>query len=52
MEGYRRKPRRVDVRREVWEVQGRSRRKYRNKGKASALKQGELGETLKDDTGD
>ena len=40
-----RKPR-DDVRREVWEVQGRSRRRDRKKRKASAKKQGEIGETL------
>ena len=49
MEGHRRKPRRDDVRREVRETQDRrSRRKDRNKGKAGARKQGEIGETLRD----
>ena len=38
MEGHRRKPRRNDNRREVWKVQGRSRRKDGIKGKASAKK--------------
>ena len=42
----RRKPRRV------WEVEDKNRRKYRKKGKASAKKQGEVGETLKRHTGD
>ena len=42
MEGYRRTPRRVDVRRDVWEVQDGSRRNDRNKGKASAKKQGKI----------
>ena len=36
------------VRREVWEVQGRSRRKDRKKGKASAKKQGGIGKTRRD----
>ena len=48
MEAYRGKPRRGDVRREGWEVQGRTRRKDRKKGKTSAKKQGEFGETLRD----
>ena len=49
MEGYRRKPRRdTIVHREVWGVQDRSQRKDRNKGKASAKKQGEGGGTLRD----
>ena len=47
MEGYSRKPRRDEVRREIWQVQGRSRRKDRKKGKASTKKQGGIGETLK-----
>ena len=49
MEGDKRKPKRYwyDVRREVWDVQGsRSRRKHRNNGKASAGKQGEIGEPV------
>ena len=46
MEGHERKARRDDVRREVWRVQGISGRKDRKKGKASAKKQGEIGETL------
>ena len=47
MEGYRRKPRRDDIRREVWEsVQRRNRRKDRKKGKAGAKKQGGIGKTL------
>ena len=33
---------------EVWEVQGRSRRNDREKGKAGAEKQGEIGDTLGD----
>ena len=37
------KPRRGDVRREVWEVQDRSGRNDRKKGKASAKKEGGLG---------
>ena len=48
MEACRGKPRRGDVRREVWEVQGRNRRKDRKKGKASAKKQGGIGETRRD----
>ena len=48
MEEYGNKPRRNDVRREVWEIQDTSRRKDRKKGKASAKKQGEIGETLED----
>ena len=47
MDGYRRKPRRDAVHREV-EVQDRSKRKDRNKGKASAKTQGERGGTLRD----
>ena len=44
MEGYRGKPRRVGVRREVWEVQGRLEEMIEiNKGKASAKKQGGIG---------
>ena len=35
------------VHREVWGVQDRSKRKDRNKGKASAKKKGERGATLK-----
>ena len=49
MEGGRRKPRRDDVRREV---QGTIRRKHSKKEKASAKKQGEIGETLERYTGD
>ena len=45
MEGYRG---RGDVRREIWEVQGRSRIKDRKKGKASAKEQGGIGKTLGD----
>ena len=41
------KPGRDDVRREVWEVQGRSRRNDRKKGDSSAKKQVEIGETPK-----
>ena len=48
MEGYRRQPRRDTVHREVCGVQHRSKRKDRNKGKASAKGQGERGGTLKD----
>ena len=48
MEGYGRKPRRDDVRREVWEVQGRRRRRDRKMGKASAKKQGEIGGARRD----
>ena len=48
MEGYRRKPRRDTVHREVCGVQDTSKRKDRNKGKASAKKQGERGGTLRD----
>ena len=40
------KPRRNTVHGEVWGVQDRSKRKDRNKGKASAKKQGEGGGTL------
>ena len=47
MDGYRRKPRRDAVHREV-EVQDRSKRKDRNKGKASAKTHGERGGTLRD----
>ena len=39
------------VRREVWEVQDRTGRKGRNKGRASAQKQSEIGETLEDTRG-
>ena len=45
MEGYRRKPRRHTVHRKVCGVQDRSKRKDRNKGKASAKKHGEGGGT-------
>ena len=47
---YRGKPIRDYVRREVREIQGRSRRKERKKGKATASvkKQVEIGKTLKD----
>ena len=38
MEGYRRKPRGDDVRREVWEVKDRSRRNDRKKGYRLALR--------------
>ena len=38
-EGYRRKPRRHDVRGEVWQIQDTNRRNYRRKGNASAKKQ-------------
>ena len=48
MEGYRRKPRRYTVHREVCGVQDRSKRKDRNKGKASAKKLGEGGGTVTD----
>ena len=48
MEGYRGKPRRDDVRREIWEVQDRSTRKDRKKRHASAKNQGEIEETLGD----
>ena len=48
MEGYRRKPRRHTVHRKVCGVQDRSKRKDRNKGKASAKEQGEKGGTLRD----
>ena len=48
MEGYRRKPRRDTVHREVYGVQDRSKRKDRIKGKASAKKQGEGGGTIRD----
>ena len=51
MEGYRRKPRIYTVHRKVCGVQYRSKRKDRNKGKASAEKQGERGVTLKRFTG-
>ena len=47
MERYRRKPRRDTVHRKVCWVQDRSRRKDRNKGKASAKKQGESAGTVK-----
>ena len=46
MEEYRRKSRRHDVRRKLWEVLGRSRRHDRQKGEASVKKQGEIGETV------
>ena len=42
------KPRRNIVRREIREVQGRSRREGRRKEKVSAKKQGEIGKTLVD----
>ena len=46
MEGYRKKPRRDPaVHREVLRGQDRSKRKDRNKGKASVKKQGEGGGT-------
>ena len=48
MEEYRRKPRRDAVHRVVCGVQDRSKIKDRNKGKASAKKQGERGGTLRD----
>ena len=51
MEGRTRKQRRDDVRREGWEVQDRSSRNNRKKGKASAKKQREIVETLKIYTG-
>ena len=41
MKGYRRKPRRGTVHREVWGMQDRSKRMDRNKGKASAKTKGE-----------
>ena len=44
--GDRRKRRAYDARKEVCEVQGVSRRDDRNKGKANAKKQGEIGEAL------
>ena len=44
--GYRRKPRRDTVHREVCGVKDRSKRKDINKGKASSRKQGEGGGTL------
>ena len=47
MKGFRRKLGRDDVRREVWEVRGRSRRKGRKKGKAGAKKQGGLRKRLR-----
>ena len=47
MEIYRGIPIRDDVRREVWEVQHRSRREDRKKGKASAKKQGGTEQHLK-----
>ena len=37
--------------REVWEGQGRSSGKGRHKGKASAKKQGAIGETIRDERG-
>ena len=46
MEGYRGKSRRGDVRGEVWEARGRSRRNDRKEGKASATKQGGIGKIL------
>ena len=51
MEGYRGKPRRCDVRREIWKVQDRSRRKDREEGQAGDKEQGGLGEALKDTRG-
>ena len=48
MEGYRGRPRRGIVYREVWRVQDRSKRNNRRKGKAHAKKQGERGEALRD----
>ena len=50
MVGYRRKPRRGSVRREVWGgmIQDRNRRKDKKKAKVSAKKQGEIGEALGD----
>ena len=47
MEGYRRKPRRGAVHKEVRGVQDGSKRKDRNKGNASAKNQGESGGTLR-----
>ena len=46
MKGYRRKPRRDNVHREVCEVQDRSKGKGIKKGKASTKKQGEGGGPL------
>ena len=46
MEGYRRKPRKDTVHREVCGLQDRSKRKDRNEGKTSAKKQGERGGRL------
>ena len=46
MEGFRRKPRRDTVHREVWGVQGRSKRKDTNNVKASAKNEGKRGGTL------
>ena len=51
MKGYRRKPGRDTVHREVWGIQDRSTRKDRNKGNGSAKEQGERGKTLKIYTG-
>ena len=45
---YSGKPRRGDVRREVWEVRGRRRRNDRQKGKPGATKQGGIEKTLRD----
>ena len=38
--------------REAWKVQGRRRKKDRNRGKANAKKQGEIGETFRRYGGD
>ena len=46
MEAYRRQPRRDTVHREVWGVQGRSKRKDTNNVKASAKNEGKRGGTL------
>ena len=48
MEGHKRKPRRGTVHREVCGIQEIKKRKDRNKGQASAKKQGEGGGTLRD----
>ena len=48
MEGYRRKPRRDTVHRQVCGAQDRGKLKDRNKGKASVKQQGEGGGTLRD----
>ena len=52
MEGYRGEPRRGEVRREVREVQGRSKRNDRKNGKAGAKKQGGIGKRRKRYTGE